>query len=49
MRRGTRQTSDIKEERHVVPRRVEKVCDTAARTMAFEGVLGGIVCRWKYH
>ena len=48
-RSGTRHTREIKEDRQTVPRSVEKVCDTAARTTVFDGVFGGIEWRWKYH
>jgi hypothetical protein len=41
-RSGTRHTRERKEDRQTVPRRVEKVCDTAARTTVFDGVFGGM-------
>ena len=44
-RRGTRHMREMKEDRQIVPRRVEKACDAAARTIALDGVPGGIVCR----
>jgi hypothetical protein len=40
---------EMKEDAQIVPSSVEKVCDAAARTIALDGVFGGIVCRWKYH
>jgi hypothetical protein len=43
MRRGTRQMREMNADRHTVPRRVEKVCDAAARTIALDGVFGGII------
>ena len=48
-RRGTRQMREMKDDEQIVPSRVENVCDAAARTIALDGVFGGIVCRWKYH
>ena len=39
----------MKEERQIVPRRVEKVRDRAVMTIVFEGVFGRTECRWKYH
>ena len=35
MKRGTRHIRERKEERHTVPMRVEKVCETAARMSDF--------------
>ena len=46
---GIRQMREMNDDKHTVPRRTEKVWATAARTIAFDGVLGGIECRWKYH
>lgn len=41
-RSGTRHTRAMKEDRQTVPRRVENVCDTAARTTVLDGVFGGM-------
>ena len=45
MRRGARHTSAINEDKHIVPREVKKACDAAARTIALDGVFGGI--EWR--